>query len=56
MVKGLGEAAEIDLVFHYTTSGVLSWFIIVTIIAIGASLFPVMSAMRISVRENLAYQ
>jgi len=56
MVKGLGQAAEIDLVFHYTTSGVLSWFIIVTILALVASLIPVLRAMRISVRENLAYQ
>jgi len=56
MVRGLGEAADIDLVYHYTTSGALRWFIIVTILAILASVLPVLRAMRISVRENLAYQ
>lgn len=56
MVKGLGEALELDLVYHYTTSGALSWFIIITILAFLASILPVLRAMRISVRENLAYQ
>jgi putative ABC transport system permease protein len=56
MVKGLGAALELDIVFHYTTSGAMSWFIIITILAILASLIPVFRAMRISVRENLAYQ
>jgi putative ABC transport system permease protein len=56
MVRGLGEAADIDLVYHYTTSGALNWFMIVTVLAILASVLPVLRAMRISVRENLAYQ
>jgi putative ABC transport system permease protein len=56
MVKGLGQAIELDIVFHYTTSGALSWLIIITVLAILASLIPVFRAMRISVRENLAYQ
>lgn len=56
MVKGLGEALELDIVFHYTLNGALYWFMIITILAILASIFPVLRAMRISVRENLAYQ
>jgi hypothetical protein len=56
MVKGLGEALELDIVYHYTLNGAANWFIIITILAIFASVFPVLRAMRISVRENLAYQ
>lgn len=48
----LGEG---DLIYQYAPSGVLYWLAIVIVLSIVASWFPARGAMRISVRESLAY-
>jgi len=56
MVFALGNAFQLDMVYHYTPAGQILWFIIITILSIIASWLPARGASRISVRESLAYQ
>jgi ABC-type lipoprotein release transport system permease subunit len=56
MVKALGAAFQVDLLYKYTTTGALLWLGIVSILSILASWLPARGATRISVRESLAYQ
>jgi putative ABC transport system permease protein len=56
MVKAIGVAFQIDLVYHYTPSGAVLWLVIITILSILASWLPARGATKISVRESLAYQ
>lgn len=56
MVKSLGAAFQLDIIYLYTPTGALMWFFIITILSIVASLVPAWNAVRISVRESLAYQ
>ncbi len=56
MVYALGQAFNLELVYHYTPAGLIMWFAIITILSIFASVLPARGATRISVRESLAYQ
>jgi putative ABC transport system permease protein len=56
MVRGLGAALGLDMVYKYTPSGAILWLVIITILSVIASLLPARDALRISVRESLAYE
>lgn len=56
MVGALGDAFQLDLVYNYTLVGAITWFFIITVLAIIASWLPARGATKISVRESLAYQ
>jgi putative ABC transport system permease protein len=56
MVKALGAAFQLDIVYQYTPRGAIMWLVIITILSIFASWLPAFGATRISVRESLAYQ
>jgi putative ABC transport system permease protein len=56
MLRGLGAAIGFDLVYKYTPAGALYWLVIITVLSIVASLLPARGAMRVSVRESLAYE
>ncbi len=44
-----------NLAYRFTVSGLLIWFVIVTVLAIIASALPARSAAKVSVRESLSY-
>jgi putative ABC transport system permease protein len=54
--QAFAEVADNDIVYKYTPTGALYWLVLVTILAVIASWFPAHRAVRISVRESLAYQ
>ncbi len=54
--RGLSFALNQQLSYNFTPLGGALWLVIITILAVLASLFPARSAARISVRESLAYQ
>ena len=56
MVKALGAAFQLDIVYQFTPRGAMMWLVIITILSIFASWLPAFGATRISVRESLAYQ
>ncbi|MEJ2600369.1 MAG: ABC transporter permease [Anaerolineales bacterium] len=56
MVKALGAAFQLDIVYQYTPRGAIMWLVIITILSMFASWLPAFGATRISVRESLAYQ
>jgi putative ABC transport system permease protein len=56
MVRGLGAALGLDIVYKYTPIGAIFWLGIITILSVVASLLPARDALRISVRESLAYE
>jgi putative ABC transport system permease protein len=56
MSLALGQALSSGMVYKFTPSGAIMWLIIIILLAIFASWLPVRSAVRISVRESLAYQ
>jgi putative ABC transport system permease protein len=56
MVAVLSQAFQTEYIYHYTPTGAMIWFGVITILSIFASWFPARSATRISVRESLAYQ
>jgi putative ABC transport system permease protein len=56
MVYALGQAFNLEIVYHYTSAGQVLWLAIITILSILASWLPARGATRISVRESLAYQ
>jgi putative ABC transport system permease protein len=56
MADGLNAVFPIEIVFRYMPTGALYWLGIITVLSIVASLLPARGAMRISVRESLAYQ
>ncbi len=56
MLQGLGVALDFDLVYKYTPTGALYWLVIITVLSVVASLLPARGAMRVSVRESLAYE
>ena len=56
LLKAIGSAFDLDLVYNYTLTGAILWFVIITILSILASFLPARGATRVSVRESLAYQ
>jgi len=56
MIDALGRAFQSEYVYHYTPTGAVLWLGIITVLSILASWLPARSAIRISVRESLAYQ
>ena len=55
LTQALGSVFENEIVYQFTPMGALGWLVIVIVLAIGASWFPAQSAIRVSVRESLAY-
>lgn len=55
VVKALSILMNVELVYRYSGTGIVAWFIIITILAIIASWFPAQKAAQTSVRESLAY-
>ena len=56
MLSGIGSAFGLDLLFKYTPTGAVLWLIIITILSVLASWLPAQGAVKVSVRESLAYQ
>jgi putative ABC transport system permease protein len=56
MAAGLSAAAPIEIVYQYTPTGAVYWLGIITILSLVASLLPARGALRVTVRESLAYQ
>ncbi|MBN1535539.1 MAG: ABC transporter permease [Anaerolineales bacterium] len=56
MVAILSNAFGLDISYHYTLTGAIMWFFVITILSIIASWLPARGASKISVRESLAYQ
>ena len=56
MVTGISQAFNSEFVYHYTFTGPILWFGIITVLSILASWMPARDATKISVRESLAYQ
>lgn len=56
MLGAVGSAFGLDLLFKYSPVGAVMWLVIITILSVLASWFPARGAVKISVRESLAYQ
>ncbi len=56
MVKALGSAFNLELLYKYQPTGAILWFVIITVLSVFASFVPALGATRVSVRESLAYQ
>ncbi len=56
MAAGLSTAAPVEIVYKYTPLGPLYWLGIITVLSFVASLLPARGALRVTVRESLAYQ
>jgi putative ABC transport system permease protein len=56
MVQALGGALGNEIVYKFSPTGPLMWLAIIVILSVFASWLPARSAIRISVRESLAYQ
>jgi putative ABC transport system permease protein len=54
--QGLSFALNQQLSYNFTPVGAALWLVIITLLAVLASLLPARSAARVSVRESLAYQ
>jgi putative ABC transport system permease protein len=53
----VGQAiVQIPLDFAYSVRGALLWLLIVVLLSALASLWPALRALRVSVRESLAYE
>ncbi len=55
LTDAIGRVMESTLIYTFSVGSVFLWFIIVTVIAVLATLQPAWKAMRLSVREVLAY-
>jgi putative ABC transport system permease protein len=56
MNQGLGAAFGVEILYNFTPTGATYWLGIITVLSIVASLLPARGAVRISVRESLAYE
>jgi putative ABC transport system permease protein len=56
MAAGLSTVASVEIVYNYTPVGPLYWLGIITVLSFVASLLPARGALRVTVRESLAYQ
>lgn len=54
--SGVGTALQLPLDFTFSSGGVISWLAIVLFLSAVASLWPALTATRVSVRESLAYE
>jgi putative ABC transport system permease protein len=54
--EGLSAILFNQLAYQFNPLGAINWLVIISILAIIASLIPARSAARISVRESLSYQ
>jgi putative ABC transport system permease protein len=55
--RSLGQALmTIPLIYTYSTQGLLTWLVVVLVLAALASLLPARSAVRLTVRDVLAYE
>jgi putative ABC transport system permease protein len=55
MTRALGEMLNMGLIYHYAPTGALYWLGVITVLSVVASWLPARQAMRVSVRESLAY-
>jgi len=55
LTQALGSVFENEIVYRFSPWGAFYWLAIVIALALGASWFPARSAVRVSVRESLAY-
>ena len=53
--QALSFALTQQLAYRFTPAGALVWLVVITLLAIFASLLPARSAARVSVRESLSY-
>jgi putative ABC transport system permease protein len=56
IVQALSRTISMSLVFHYTFTGSFFWLGIISLLSIWASWYPARNAVRVSVRQSLAYQ
>jgi putative ABC transport system permease protein len=56
MTSAIGSAINNEIVYRFSPMGALLWLVIIVVLSIIASWFPARSAIRISVRQSLAYQ
>jgi putative ABC transport system permease protein len=56
MTQALGDAIGNEIVYKFSPTGPVMWLVLIVILSVFASWFPARSAIRISVRESLAYQ
>lgn len=56
LLTGALSAAIVPMDFAFSVQGALAWLLIVSVLAVLASLWPALRATRISVRESLAYE
>ncbi len=52
----VGQTMHIPFHYSYSVGGVMTWLLIVIVLSASASLWPALRAMRVSVREALAYE
>jgi putative ABC transport system permease protein len=55
LTQALGSVFENEIVYRFSPWGAFYWLAFVIALALGASWFPARSAVRVSVRESLAY-
>jgi len=55
MTGALGEMLNMGLIYYYAPKGALYWLGVITVLSVVASWLPARQAMRVSVRESLAY-
>lgn len=56
MTTAIGTAINNEIVYRFSPMGALLWLVIIVVLSVIASWFPARSAIRISVRQSLAYQ
>ena len=56
MTEAIGTAINNEIVYRFSPMGAMMWLVIIVVLSIVASWFPARSAIRISVRQSLAYQ
>ena len=56
MTKAIGSAIGLQLVYRFSPTGVMVWFVVVAVLAVLASGLPAWRATRVRVREVLAYE
>ena len=52
----MGAVLNLSIQYQFSWNGALQWLIIIGVLSILGSLLPAIRAMRVSVRESLAYE